>query len=283
VKIWYAKLLRIAQALSSYEMRGSQLMKNVTFAVCGVLGVTAALCAQTGATFEVASVKLNPSMGNNVSINLKPGGVLECTNASLPMLITMAYNVRDNQISGAPGWAESERYDIVAKPSAEDRAAEPTNPSESSGQRMRQRLQALLAERFGVVLHTEDREMPVYALVVAKGGAKMTPSTADNGPSINMSEHKLVGKKVSMQRFAEAILSNRLGRTTIDETGLKGEYDFVIEFAPEEGSGPAGPPTDFPGAPFLTAMREQLGLRVEAAKGPVKYLIIDKAEHPSAN
>jgi uncharacterized protein (TIGR03435 family) len=238
--------------------------------------------------FEVASVKANTSSSTNSSINNHAGGVLDCVNVTFRQLISFAYDVRDYQILNAPGWAATEHYDILAKPSAADAAAEPTGkvPSPAAGERLRRRTQALLADRFGLVLRTESREMSVYALVVANGGPKLTESKTEVGPQMSWNDRKLTCKKVTIQRFAEAMIASRLNRYVVDKTGLSGEYDFQMEFVPDPPPSKPGDPaasSDPAGPSFETALQEQLGLKLVTTKAPVPFLAIEKADRPSAN
>jgi uncharacterized protein (TIGR03435 family) len=229
--------------------------------------------------FEVASIKPNATLSTNMSINQAPGGQLNCTNVTLRLLITFAYDVRDYQILDAPGWTGTDRYDVLAKPSASEAATEPLHRWEASPA-LRQRTQALLADRFGLKVHTETKEMPVYALRVAKGGPKLQATQTEIGPQMSWNDRQITCKKVTMKRFAEGLLAARMERYVLDETGLTGEYDFKMTFASEHD-----PPKDGdPDAPsFLTALQEQLGLRLVPTKGTAPFLVIDHAERPSAN
>jgi uncharacterized protein (TIGR03435 family) len=241
----------------------------------------------------VASIKPNTSLSTNQSINFAPGGQLNCTNVSLRLLLTFAYDVRDYQLVNVPGWAAAEHYDVFAKPALEDIPHEPPEHSTAGIARLRSRTQALLADRFGLVLHTENREVPVYHLVVAKGGPKLgdpkpaesVTATGPDGPQISWNNTKVTCKNVTMQRFAEVVLSSRMGHDVVDKTGLTGAYAFRMEFVPDEG-----PPKNSgdtvsvdPGPSFLSALREQLGLRLETGKGQVPFLVIDKLERLSPN
>jgi uncharacterized protein (TIGR03435 family) len=238
-------------------------------------------------TFEVASVKAHPDTADhNRSLNNPAGGQLSCSNVTLRDLISYAFEVRDYQIVNAPAWAETEHYDVVAKPSAEDAAHEPPRYSDAANELGRRRTQALLAERFGLKVHEEQREMNVYSLVVAKGGAKLQP-TQDTGPFPQMSWNRtrVTCKQVAMARFAKVLLADQMNRYVIDNTGLTGKYDIKMEFQPDEparrdGASEAPAPA---GPTFLQALEEQLGLRLVAAKGPVPFLSIDHVEKPSAN
>ena len=225
--------------------------------------------------FEVASVKPTAASGG-MSLNRLPGGRFTAENASLGRLIEFAYDVRTYQISGGPKWLESDGFDIVAK-------AEGENPD------LRQMLQKLLEDRFKLALHRETKDLSLYTLVVGKGGPKLQRSDKDRGSISGGGKGKTIYQKVSMGMLAEN-LSQRLGRTVINGTGLKGEFDFTLEWAPSEGEprkkvdGVEVPvPADASGPSIFTAVQEQLGLKLESTKGPVEVLVIDRAEKPTGN
>jgi uncharacterized protein (TIGR03435 family) len=220
------------------------------------------------------------------------------TNATLRILLTLAFDVRDFQISGGPGWIGSERYDINAK--AERSASSESVPEDprkmtddqrkTNQEQMRQRLQALLAERFQLAIHRETKEAPVYALVVGKNGPKLQESK-EGGPRLMMGRGQLNGQGALMEMVA-TVLSNQLGRPVLDKTGLKGKYDFKLEFTPDPGqaAGPFGgpgpdapPPPDPNGPSIFAAIQEQLGLRLDSQKGPAEMIVIDRVERASAN
>ncbi|MDE3197849.1 MAG: TIGR03435 family protein [Acidobacteriota bacterium] len=247
-------------------------------------GLAAAQTPSTPPAFEVASIKPAPPGARNVNLNIG-GDRFRTENVPLKMLITFAYDLRDHQLSGGPGWIDDARFDIVAKP---DR---PVPPGLEGAPVMRQMVQALLAERFHLVTHKERKEMPIYALVVAKGGPKMKVSDpASRGPRFSMGRGQLDATKAKMSMFVN-ILANQLGRSVLDKTELTGDYDFKLEFTPEMGR--EGPMKEFPpgveppaspdGPSLFTALAEQLGLKLEAAKGPVEVLVIDSVEKPTEN
>jgi len=267
------------------------------------------LFGQSGATsltFEVASIKPSGSDDRRVSIMMQPGGGLRTTGSTLKMLLTMAYDVREFQISGGPAWINTDRYDIVAKAErsagAEIPRDDPRKMTEEQrktvGDQMRERLRALLADRFQLTLHRETKEQSVYALVVAKSGSKLQESekegTGPRGPMMRMGRGELSGQGVQLDMLART-LSSQLGRTVIDRTGLKGNFDFKLTWTPDPGQsatplggGPppgvdAPPPPDPNGPSVFTALQEQLGLRLESQKGPVEMLVIDRVEKPSEN
>jgi uncharacterized protein (TIGR03435 family) len=256
-------------------------------------------------TFEVASIKPNAGDDRRMSIQIQPGGGLRATGATLKMLLTLAYDVRDFQISGGPGWINTDRYDVMAK--AERSASAEAVPDDlrkmtddqrkTLGDQMRERLRSLLADRFQLTLHRETKEQSVYALVVGKSGSKLqeSQSTEGGGPRgmMRMGRGQLSGQGVQMQGLTMA-LSNQVGRPVIDRTGLKGNFDFKLEWTPDQGqsAGPLGggppgadapPPPDPNGPSIFTAVQEQLGLRLESQKGPVEMIVIDRVEKPSDN
>lgn len=246
-----------------------------------VAGVSALAAAQT---FEVATIKPNASNDNRVMLRMQPGGRFVASGVTLKMLIGEAYNVREFQITNAPGWVSAERYDINAKAEGA--------PDRMTPDQLRPMIKALLEDRFQLKTHNETKEMPVYELVVGKNGPKLTANAGEPGPMIRMGRGQLNGKKVSMTMLARQ-LSQQLGRTVIDKTDLKGEYDFTLEWTPEpgQGGGPFGgpppadaiPAADSSGPTLFTAVQEQLGLRLESQKGPVQMLAIDSISKPTEN
>jgi uncharacterized protein (TIGR03435 family) len=240
--------------------------------------------------FEVASIKPNAGNDNRAMIGMQPGGRFIATGINVKFLIGMAYNLRDFQISGGPGWITSERFDINAKPPE-------GSPARIPPEQIREMVKALLAERFQLKTRTESKEMPVYQLVVAKNGPKMTPAAAEGdsqgGPGmIRMGRGQLEGSRMAMAMLANQI-ATQVGRPVIDKTGLTGQYDVKLEWTPEpgHGGGPFGgppppdalPPADSNGPTIFTAVQEQLGLRLEPAKGPVETLVIESISRPTEN
>ena len=180
--------------------------------------------------------------------------------------------------------------------------------------RRRRKVQSLLADRFKLTLHRETKEFPVYALMIAKNGSKLQevadtplesgppdPKGAPDGPrkgmkGIRMDRGEVSGQGATISLLAE-VLSNQVGRTVLDKTGLKGHYDFTLKWTPDEsqgamikgpgdggpGTGNAPPPPDASGPSIFTAVQEQLGLKLESQKGPVEILVIDHVERPSEN
>jgi uncharacterized protein (TIGR03435 family) len=227
--------------------------------------------------FEVASVKTNKTGQREGGITAIGGGRFRAANIPFRILLATAYDVNFEQISGGPGWLDSERYDVEAKP---DRLA--------TTQQIHLMLQRLLAERFGLVLRRETKEMPIFALVLDKGIKRIR---VHEGPEVDFGirpgdKGQVVFTGVSMPRFSR-FLSMRSSRTVIDKTGLAGVYDFELAWAPDEpqrDEGPDHPPQPDPlGASIFTAVREQLGLKLVSEKGPVEFLNITHVERPSEN
>jgi bla regulator protein blaR1 len=258
--------------------------------------------------YEVASIRPDKSGDPRFQIDSTPNGFT--ANTTLQSLIRLAYGVEDNQISGAPKWVNSDKYKIEAKMDGAT-AAELDKLSDDQSEPARRRmLQALLEDRFKLMLHRETKELPVYSLVVAKDGPKLQeakPGEPDGdgrtGPDgrpavgghfLRMGRGQLNGHSLGMKEIVRS-LSEQLGRTVVDRTGLTGNYDFSLQWTPDEGQpsafkepvggqGPAStPPADSSGPTIFTAIQEQLGLKLESQKGPVEILIIDHAEKPSAN
>jgi len=262
--------------------------------------VTIAARAQdTNATFEVATVKANTSGDNNGMLQRQPGGRLTATNMLLRPMITWAYQLAGYQLVGGPSWVESARYDVVAKMDGNPLAVAPGAGIDP----MQLAMRGLLAERFKLKVHHEMREMDIYALVMIKPdtpGPKLRPTTEDcaaaaaamargarpTGPkapfcgsSIGPGTIKFGGLPASQIATTLAILA---GRFVTDRTGLAGSWDFDLSFAPEQrGQAPGGnTPNDSDVPGFFTAIQEQLGLKLEATKGPVDVVVIDNIEHP---
>lgn len=198
---------------------------------------------------------------------------------SLQAMVQIAYLIAEpSRLVGMPEWTRSGGgWNIDAKVAGEDAAAFGKLTKEDRGRMV----QKLLADRFHLKAHLEQREMPVYDLVVAKGGPKLKEATAEEA-SKSMLRGAVPGKIecVSMPLSTLPVFLNReLGRPTVDKTGLTGAYDFTLEFVPA-----AKAATDETGGPSIfTAVEEQLGLKLEPAKEPMDVLVVDSIEQPAAN
>jgi len=240
-------------------------------------------------TYEVASIrKSNPGQQGS-SIGPGAGGGMRARNTTAMQLLTFAYKVRDYQISGGPGRVTSDRFHVSFTPEKTEpaplRGAAPKEIEAFIG-RNQQRMQAVFRDRFGLVLRAETHELPIYALVPAKGGVKIARSaTPEKGPSLQGGPGRLTGVGATLRLLA-GHLSAVLGRPVIDESGSDEQYDFHLEYTPEmpvQGvpEGVPAPPADGPS--IFTAVTEQLGLRLEPRKGPVPVFVIEKIERPSEN
>ena len=261
------------------------------------LAVTVTLVAQTNPLarpeFEVASVKRNNA---NCCEGYGLGdGKLHGNDVTLKTLIAWAYQVRQFQISGGPSWLASDRFDVQAK----------TEDQKADYPRLRLMLQSLLEDRFKVKLRHDTKELPVYWLVVAKGGPKIRlspdqtslddigPAPTGAGPGrggLQVGPGMLVGNAVPLPQFATILSRTALDRSVVDKTNLAGRFDIQLRWAPDTRESPSDPggttsspasPSDFPS--IFTAIQEQLGLKLESSRGPVEVLVIDHAERPSQN
>src|SRR3984885_4400772 len=230
------------------------------------LTVAGIAIAQETAAFEVASINLHPEPIAFSSDSAVHGSRVTATAVTLIDLITNAYGVRYDQISGGPSWAKSEHYDVAAKAEGEGTITK---------NQLRQMLQALLADRFQLKLHGETRETPVYELVLGKNGPKLKevrPDTAGGYVSrgSNTGQIRMETAKGTMEQLARQ-LSNTAGRPAIDKTGLAGYYAYTLDWT--SANRPLEPDSDTPS--MFTAVQEQLGLKLESAKAPVEMVMID--------
>jgi uncharacterized protein (TIGR03435 family) len=240
--------------------------------------VFAAVCWSQQPEFEVASIKPNNSGSSNSGFNRMAGGGLHANNVTFREMILFAYEFRDQQLIGASGWMDNERYDVMAKPTQNDNPTGAKRSFDEDFRGLRVKTRALLADRFKLSVHTETRELPIYALVVAKSGHHLQPTKSEN-LRINNRNGLVICNKVTMQQFAESTLTYKMGRIVVDKTGLTGEFDFELKYV-EDKAAAAG---DNSAPDFLTVLRQQLGLVLESQKGPVEVLVIDHAEKASVN
>jgi uncharacterized protein (TIGR03435 family) len=248
--------------------------------------------------YEVASIK--PTKLMNMRWNDSRDG-LTVTAVTLKVLIQSAFHVTgDYGLSGGPPWLNSDRYDVEAKmdPEAADALSKLSKDDRAVVQQ--HMLQALLAERFGLVFHRENRDMPVYTLVIGKNGSKLHEAKPGdtypngiklpNGPGGAGVMTMMGGPGGSWTVTAQGVpLSNFIpqmsynsGRPIVDKTGLTGIYDFTLTYALDQNA--SANASAEPSAPSIfTAVQEQLGLKLESGKGPVEVIVIDRAEKPSGN
>jgi len=261
---------------------------SVVAAFVGIFLSGGVLCQSTPRlAFEVASVK--PSDGR-MGIDMKTFPRRLSASCSMRQLIEAAYSVERWQISGGPAWLE-DLFDVEAT-TAEDLSGDPDRVEalgRPAPRKMMLMLQTLLEERFNLKLRRETRQDNVFALVVGKGGPKLqTPQDTTrsfigtgrggfNRPDYDPSTAPVIktGHNVSMEQLAKYLEGN-MRRPVADQTGIKGSYDFRVEYAPENS--PAQNPP-----PFLTAFQAATRLRLNAAKGPVEFLVVDHVDKPSPN
>jgi uncharacterized protein (TIGR03435 family) len=243
--------------------------------------------------FEVTSVRPNKSGPGSTSMRRLPGS-FTATNVTLRDLILFAYGIQRYRLLGMPGWAQDERFDIAAKAGAEPITQPPTGPPVEL---LMQR--TLLEERFGLAVHFETREMPIYALVLARAdgrlGLQLTQSLT-KCYAVTQGAPAPVGQPACSARsgngFTTAVgfpmssfpdyLAGQVQRTVVDRTGLTGTWDLELTFTPDGFAGQT-PAQDTTGPSLFTALQEQLGLKLEASTGPVEVLVIDRAQRPTAN
>lgn len=294
------------------------MLRNMTIVVAALLIAVAptARAQSSRPQFEVASIKPTDPGNHRVAIVGQPGGRLIVTGARLNALISFAYAVRDFQILGGPNWMTTDRWDIDAR-AEEGTVGPPVGPPDPNRPNpLGIRMQSLLEDRFLLKMRHDTREMPVFELTVAKGGPRVKlsvdqspfkppePGTAAppptqpgapmprGGMSIMLGGGELHATAVPVSNLAGA-LSQIVGRTVIDKTDLKGLYDIELKWTPDVGQavGPPGalppgvlpPPIDPTGPSLITALQEQLGLKLESARGPVEVLIVDSVSRPTEN
>jgi uncharacterized protein (TIGR03435 family) len=234
--------------------------------------------------FAAATIKPSDPNVPGYGVRITPGQFL-ATGYTLRLLIIYAYDLHRTQISGGPAWLDSDKYNIVAKPDGE---GQPTAPQ------WKIMLQKLLADRFGLTFHRQERTLSVYALTVAKGGPKMTAVEGDSAEAVGDISFSALGKlqarHASMADLTHSLQRNVLDRPVVDQTGLSGRYDFLLDWVPDEFQfaevrTPGGPqiPGNTEGADLVTAVQQQLGLKLEATRAPAEVIVIDHADRPSDN
>ena len=243
-------------------------------------------------TFEVATVKPSNSGGNSTHISTNDARY-SYQNLTLRQIVKTAYGIRSNaQLIGGPDQILESRYDIEAK----------IDETQSAGMRKMSRqdqrrencflLQALLGDRFHLKVHFETKELPVYALVVTKGGPKLRVSNAQqnlNRPGTSVHSDAQKAEAISYEDLGLTSLTDMLAaqveaedRPVINETGLSEKYDWTLHWAPQGRAQPTAD-TDTGGPALFTALQEQLGLRLKSEKDAIETIVIDHIERPSEN
>lgn len=234
---------------------------------------------EPGYRFEEAVIRKGDPSSNQVRIGPGPQRGIRTQNTTVIDLIRFAYEVQNYQIVGGPKWLLNESYDITASADSEPVQPSPDlprNKMEEMFNRQRQRMQALLRDRFGLVLRADEREMPIYALVVSKNGVKFKPAASTKGgPGLHTNPGRLDARRMTLGDVARG-LSYLVGKPVVDQTGMTGEFDLLIEFTPDNG------PDTGKGSIF-TAIEEQTGLRLESKRGKAPVFVIEKLDKPTEN
>ena len=254
-------------------------------------------------TFDVASVRPNDSGDGRVAIQIPPGR-FNVTNAPVRMLIRYAFDLQDSQIVGGPGWIDNDSFDVVASTGGEVVAPDD----------LRLMTQALLAERFGLQVRREVQELPIFELVLAREDGEFGPSLtrsetdceaqvaatrrqggagapgrqggpAQLGCGMRIAGGTMTANGMRLDQLATS-LAPFVGRVVVDRTDLTDAFDYELLWTPDQlgAGGPPGaaaPPVDGDRPSIFTALQEQLGLRLNAARGPVEVLVIDAISSPS--
>jgi len=244
------------------------------------------LAEGTKLEFEVATIKPTPEgqQGNGINVN---GRQFRTRNTSLTQLVTFAFGLHRKQISGLPGWAETDHFDIEAPLPGE---------GAPNDVQLRTMMQNLIKDRFGLSYHKEKRELSVYAVNIGKGGPtgiKMVKNDSKGSlPGFgSQGLGKMRARSATMADLASILQFRVLDRPVIDQSGITDRFDFVLEWTPDEFQFPAataaqrsGVPTGADARPDLfTAFQEQLGMKLEATKAPADVFVIDKVSKPSEN
>jgi uncharacterized protein (TIGR03435 family) len=269
---------------------------------------------QQAPVFEVTSVRPIRSMVSKEMIDTGAGGRFTATNVTVRQLIRFAYRLQDFQVSGGPAWLGTERFDVIAKAEHGELDAPFETGKQGTVSRGQMMLRALLSDRFKLAVHTDSRQDSVYALAVARSDGRLGPQlreatrdcTAPNdapppaGTAALATDRPPCGMRVlpgtmlaggvRLGQFATA-LAPFVGRLVQDHTGLAGDFDFTLRWTPDQipqgfdrkASVMGLAPIDPDGPSLMTAIREQLGLELNAQKGLVEFLIIDRAERPTEN
>jgi len=243
--------------------------------------------------YDAVSIRANTSGSGGISVNTSADSI-RITNMPLKQLLVNAYGIREGLISGLPGWADKARFDVNAKVLDRDAA----ELKKLTNEQRRAMMLALVEERFHVKAHVEVKTLPVYELVCSKDGPKFKESTAlpydpnadpakprgKSAGSMSMRPGEMTSWGMELTQLT-GTLAGVLERNVIDKTGLTGKYDLHLRWTPDNAPAPMlnGAPDPDPPPPLFTALQEQLGLKLVAAKGPVETLVVDHVEQPTEN
>lgn len=235
-------------------------------------------------SFDVATIRaVDPPLKSGRYLTMQGTHRFVARNFTLRLLLAAAYDVNPIAITGGPGWIDTDKFDIEAVTPGD---GQPTRP-----QQMRM-LSTLLTERFQLALHREQKQFPIYVLTVLKSGARLKAGSASaTDPSSVVStvypDHVLMpARNASMGDFVAVLQRAILDRPVVDHTGLAGRYDFDLKWTPGErefGGELQLATSDTSSPPLVVALQEQLGLKLEATRGPAAAIVIDRVEKPSSN
>jgi uncharacterized protein (TIGR03435 family) len=275
--------------------RPAHLKLTLLFATALVAPLTLAQSpaapAAAAPAFDVASIRENNTSTDDHHhiYNVAGESHFRTVNLSVKDLIQFAYVLPESQILGGPSWLDTTMFDIDAKSDSAVDDQLHALPTEQARHQKQLMVQALLADRFQLKAHQETRELPVFTLVVAKGGPKFKPSDL-GGTSIGTTTGT-AGSRIHVQGSDNTIellareIAQQLGRVVVDKTGIDARYDLTLRWTPDDRPTPMLNGASDPNAPpdIFTAIQEQLGLKLESTKGPVPVLVIDHIERPSPN
>jgi uncharacterized protein (TIGR03435 family) len=277
---WYVQALERAPFRDKIKSVQQTAIVPFGLYLLAVLHLPAQETAKPRRQFEVASIKPNISGPPRVykePFALSPEGRLTATNVTLVDVIVRVYPTRRIQMQGGPYWIDSDRFDIVAKADTSDQPLEP-----GQWQTM---VQAMVEDRFRLRYHRETQEKQVYALTVANEAPKLEPSKDGEVTSLIPGEHgQMIFRKMSIAGLVNT-MANILHTPVVDRSGIDGFFDFTLDpdrFAAQEGDETPFRREEF-GERVITAVREQLGLKLERQKAPLEITIIDHAERPIDN
>ena len=280
--------LLIARALRCVGLTLALLALSIVPGVCLVNGQAAKSApASNGPApapfggYDVVSVKPNVSGNGSMRFSTRDT-TFQATNISLKMLLVNAYGIRDGLIFGLPKWAESGRWDINAKV-LEPAPSDSKTSREQSTALYRTKVQSILVDRFHLAAHIETKILPIYELVLLPGPTHLQESQApqDKRGTMSTSDRNMKATAVPLKNLA-SFLSEVVGRSVVDKTGLTGDYDLALKWSPDELAEAAKETgaTDRP-PEIYTALQEQLGLKLVPSKGPLQTLVVDTVSPPA--
>ena len=276
----------MSESITSIRISSLSISRTADLGLLGVLvfavGLVGILRAQStpdeSDRFAVASIRPSGTEGRP-SFKSNPGGGIQATNVTLKLLIQMAYNIRPEQLSGGPAWADSDEYTVIAKAPEAGPVPSKVPQQELTGERLR----ALLRDRFHLELMQETKLAVGYLLTVAPKGHKMTLSTDPGAHRLTgVGRWKIRAEGVDMSLFAR-FLSVHLGATVTDQTGLEGRFNFDLNWTPVPVPSSIASLDGLPEETLIPAVEDQLGLKLEREKVPTDRYTITHAEKPTEN